>query len=225
MGTAAPVSSGGAWGFSSTTVDSYVAAMVSGDNISMNAHEHSTDTPEVAISGGVSHSKPPSTTSAANASLSTTGRTSVNSPWSSTRAVLPPSAAATEAGGQLQFNQTYRYVASVALVCLLLVCVAWEGFIAPLKPEGSWLVLKALPLLLPLRGVLRGRLYTYQWASMLVLLYVMEGAVRVVSDTDASSVFMAGLELLFALVFFVAAIAYVRPSKKHFKQQKKRVDD
>src|SRR5690606_38408357 len=121
----------------------------------------------------------------------------------------------------VQFNQHYRFVASASLVCLILVCVAWEAFVAPLKPEGSWLLLKALPLLLPLRGILRGSLYTYQWASMLVLLYVMEGAVRLVSDTDSASVIMAGLELLFAVIFFVAAVAYVRPSKKHYKQQRR----
>ncbi|MBM3355478.1 MAG: DUF2069 domain-containing protein, partial [Betaproteobacteria bacterium] len=55
-----------------------------------------------------------------------------------------------------------RRAASATLVGLLALCVAWELWLAPLRPGGSWLVLKALPLLAPLFGVLRGRRYTYQ---------------------------------------------------------------
>lgn len=106
-----------------------------------------------------------------------------------------------------------RLGASALLIALIVLCVAWELFVAPQRPGGSWLVLKVLPLLAPLRGVLRGRVYTYQWAAMLALLYVMEGAVRVLSDTDATSVAMAWVELLLAGGFFVCAVAYVRPAK------------
>jgi len=78
-------------------------------------------------------------------------------------------------------------------------------------------VLKVVPLLLPLRGVLRGSLYTFQWASMLSLLYVMEGAVRVVSDPSPVSRTLAGIELALAGAFFVAAVIYVRPAKRAAK--------
>jgi len=81
--------------------------------------------------------------------------------------------------------------------------------------------LKVIPLLFPLRGVLKGRLYTYQWAAMLSLLYVGEGSVRVMSDVDSASVAMAWLELLLAGGFFVCAVAYVRPAKKAARQARK----
>ena len=50
--------------------------------------------------------------------------------------------------------------------------------IAPLRPGGSWLALKALPLLLPLKGIFSGTIYTYRWAIMLVLAYFAEGVMR-----------------------------------------------
>lgn len=96
-----------------------------------------------------------------------------------------------------------------SLVALIFVCLAWELWFAPLRPGGSWLALKALPLLAPLAGVLRGRVYTYQWALLLVLAYLGEGAVRAWSETGAARV-LAGIEIALAVIFFTTAIAYVR---------------
>ena len=62
-----------------------------------------------------------------------------------------------------------RLGAGSSLVALIMLCLAWEGWLAPLKPQGSLLILKALPLLLPLFGILKGKRYTYQWASMFIL--------------------------------------------------------
>ena len=90
---------------------------------------------------------------------------------------------------------------------LIGLCVAWELFLAPLRPGGSWVVLKALPLLAPLFGILHGRRYTYQWSSMLVLLYFAEGATRGWADTGTSQM-LAWLELTLALIFFLASIRY-----------------
>jgi uncharacterized membrane protein len=118
-------------------------------------------------------------------------------------------------------NDKYRLGASAFLVALILACVAWETFVAPLRPGGSWMSLKVIPLLFPLRGILKGRLYTYQWAAMLSLLYVGEGSARVMSDVEAVSVMMAWLELFLAGGFFVCAVAYVRPAKKAARQARK----
>lgn len=118
----------------------------------------------------------------------------------------------------MRLSDNYRLGASAFLVALILACVAWETFVAPLRPGGSWLSLKVVPLLFPLLGILKGRLYTYQWAAMLSLLYVGEGAVRVMSDVDSTSVMMAWLELFLAGGFFVCAVAYVRPAKKAARQ-------
>lgn len=107
-----------------------------------------------------------------------------------------------------------RLGASVSLVALIILGLAWEFFIAPLRPGGSLLALKVLPLLLPLRGVLRGNLYTMQWAAMLILLYFMEGVVRAWSDPSPASNLMAVIEIVLSLTFYLCAILYLRPAKK-----------
>src|SRR5690554_3319940 len=90
----------------------------------------------------------------------------------------------------------WRRLAIVSLLALIVLCLTWELWLAPLRPGGSWLVLKVVPLLLPLRGILRGRLYTFQWAAMLSLLYVLEGAVRGMTDPNPTSAILGWLELL-----------------------------
>jgi uncharacterized membrane protein len=74
------------------------------------------------------------------------------------------------------------------------------------------MVLKALPLLAPLLGILNGRRYTYQWASMLILAYLAEGVMRAVSDSGMAAA-LALAEVLLALVFFGCAVFYARLSR------------
>lgn len=102
-------------------------------------------------------------------------------------------------------------IAVASLLGLIGLCVAWELWLAPLRPGGSWIVLKAVPLLAPLRGVLHGRTYTMQWASLLVLLYLAEGLTRGVSESGLSAALAFG-EALLAGVFIIGAGLYVRES-------------
>lgn len=104
-------------------------------------------------------------------------------------------------------------LAGASLVALIALCVVWELWLAPLHAHGSWLVLKALPLLLALPGVLRRDLYTLQWASMLALCYLAEGSVRATSERGASAL-LGAIEVVLALVFFAACLAYVGPFKR-----------
>jgi uncharacterized membrane protein len=102
-----------------------------------------------------------------------------------------------------------RLIAGASLIALIFLCIAWELRLAPLRTGGSALVLKALPLLLPLFGVLRGKRYTYQWSSMLILAYFTEGVVRAWSERgDGRALALA--EIVLSLVFFTAAICYAR---------------
>jgi len=114
----------------------------------------------------------------------------------------------------VELNPALRRLAAASLLALIVLCVAWETMLAPLRPGGSWLLLKALPLAFPLRGVLRGDLYTFQWASMLSLLYLMEGLVRATSDPSGASAVLAWAEVGLSLAFFLSAIFYVRPAKR-----------
>jgi uncharacterized membrane protein len=102
--------------------------------------------------------------------------------------------------------------ACASLVALVFLCVAWELFAAPLKPGGSWLVLKALPLLAPLFGVLRGRRYTFKWSTLLIWAYAAEGATRMYTDTGLAAR-LAFVELVLSLAYFGAAVAYLKTTR------------
>ncbi len=102
-----------------------------------------------------------------------------------------------------------QVAASFALVALILLCLAWELWLAPLRPGGSFLALKALPLTLPLGGIFKGKRYTYQWSSMLILAYFAEGATRAWSENGLSQA-LALAEVALSLAFFAAALAYAR---------------
>lgn len=96
-----------------------------------------------------------------------------------------------------------------SLLGLITVGLAWELWLSPLRPGGSWLVLKVIPLLLPLRGMLHARRYTFQWVSLLALLYVLEGSGRLFLEHGTGAILAAG-ELFLALVLFATAIGCVR---------------
>ena len=102
-----------------------------------------------------------------------------------------------------------RWLAVGSVLGLILLALAWELFLAPLRPGGSWLVLKALPLCIPLAGLLKNRLYTYRWVSLVVWLYFIEGVVRAWSD-KAPSNYLAMLEIVLCMTLFVACTMHVR---------------
>ena len=107
--------------------------------------------------------------------------------------------------------KSLQILSSVSLIALIFLCLAWELWLAPIRPGGSWLVLKTLPRLLPLMGILKGRRYSYQWAPMLMLAYFTEGVVRAWSDVGLSA-WLAGAEVALSMVFFFAAIFYAKLS-------------
>lgn len=124
----------------------------------------------------------------------------------------PPGLPATVTEGAIA-RGAFAVGAAVALVALIALAFAWERWLAPLRPGGSSLVLKAVPLAAALPGVVRRRLYTLQWASMLVLLYLAEGVVRGMSDAGLSAQ-LGWLQTALALAFLACALAYVAPFKR-----------
>jgi uncharacterized membrane protein len=116
--------------------------------------------------------------------------------------------------------RTLNLVSSGLLIALIVLCVLWEGWLAPLRPGGSWMILKVLPLMAAVFGILKGRRYTYQWLSMLILLYFTEGVMRSF-DAGLTGV-LALLEALLAAALFVSVLLYARataPSRQAFAQQ------
>lgn len=109
--------------------------------------------------------------------------------------------------------QLSRTLAVVSLLGLVVLSVAWELWIAPLRPGGSWLVIKALPLCLPLAGLLKHRMYTYRWVSLLVWLYFTEGVVRAFGDAPPSR-WCAMAEIALCLLLFAACVMHVKGRQK-----------
>ncbi len=105
--------------------------------------------------------------------------------------------------------QHIRWLAVGSLLGLIVLSLGWELFWAPLRPGGSWLILKAVPLCLPLVGLLKNRMYTYRWVSLAVWLYFTEGIVRATSDRSPGNM-LAMVEVGLCLALFVASVLHVR---------------
>ena len=102
-----------------------------------------------------------------------------------------------------------RTVAVASLLGLIVLGLAWELWLAPLRPGGSWLALKVLPLCVPLAGLLKHRMYTYRWVSLMVWLYFIEGVVRAWGDRAPGS-WLAMLEIFLCLSLFASCAFHVR---------------
>ena len=119
----------------------------------------------------------------------------------------PADQASTLAGSRRSARLDRALTASILALALLLAL--WELWLAPLRPGGSWLALKALPLALALPGLLRGSRYTRQWLSLLLPFYLAEGIVRAFSETGRVRLLSAG-EVVLAVVAFVIIVSMLR---------------
>ena len=111
-----------------------------------------------------------------------------------------------------------RWLAAGSLLALIALCLAWELVLAPLRPGGSWLALKALPLCIPLAGILKNRMYTYRWVSLVIWLYFTEGVVRAWGD-PAPSAWLAGGEIVLCVLLFTACTLHVRLRQRNARAQ------
>lgn len=106
--------------------------------------------------------------------------------------------------------RSLNLISSVLLIALIVLCIAWEAWLAPLRPGGSWMMLKVLPLLAAVFGVLKGRRYTYQWLSMLILLYFTEGVMRAWDAGIGGT--LAIVEAVLSAALFTTVVLYARNS-------------
>jgi uncharacterized membrane protein len=102
-----------------------------------------------------------------------------------------------------------RWLAFGSTAGLIVLGLAWEMWLAPIRPGGSLLALKVLPLVIPVAGILKNRMYTYRWLSLLVWLYFTEGATRAWSDRPPGN-YLAMIEVALCLVLFTACAMHVR---------------
>lgn len=112
--------------------------------------------------------------------------------------------------------QAARWLAVGSLLGLIALALGWELLWAPLRPGGSWLALKALPLCIPMAGLLRNRMYTYRWVSLVVWLYFIEGVVRAWGDKAPGNT-LAMVEVALCLLLFVAVVLHIRLRQRNAK--------
>ena len=117
---------------------------------------------------------------------------------------------------QAQTINRIRWLAFTSTLALIAWGIAWELAWAPVRPGGSTLVLKVLPLCFTLAGLLMNRMYTYRWLSLLVWLYFTEGVVRAYSD-KAPGNYLALAEVVLSVVIFVACVLHVRLRQRYAK--------
>jgi uncharacterized membrane protein len=94
-------------------------------------------------------------------------------------------------------------------LALTLSLLAWIGAGYP------WLicVIAVLPLLAPLRGLLRGSRYTYAWSTLFAIPYVAFAVTELLVNPQAR--WVAALSLLLVFAWFCAMIFFLRASRVH----------
>jgi uncharacterized membrane protein len=122
-------------------------------------------------------------------------------------------ARARQAAKSVEFT---RWLAVTSLVGLVVLGLGWELSWAPVKPGGSLLALKVVPLCFALAGLLKNRMYTYRWLSLLVWIYFTEGVVRAYGDRPPGN-WLALAEVALCLGLFAACVLHV---KRRFKNAK-----
>ena len=102
---------------------------------------------------------------------------------------------------------------AVALVAALaLIEALWEWKLAPLRPGGSWLALKALPLAALWWPLARGHRRARQIASLLRPLDFGEGLVRALTEHGRHAQ-VAAMATALALAALVAVLLSVRAKR------------
>jgi uncharacterized membrane protein len=104
---------------------------------------------------------------------------------------------------------TSERLAIATVAALVLLELLWELWLAPLRPAGSWLALKALPLALLWPGLARGARKARQWLALLLPLYVAEGIVRALTEGGRHGIVALAATIL-AGVAFAALLASFR---------------
>ncbi len=131
--------------------------------------------------------------------------------------MMPSAMQSPEAAAVPPVVETTRWIAVASLLGLIALGLAWELWLAPLRPGGSLWAIKVIPLFFAVPGILRRRMYTYRWTSLLVWFYFAEGVVRASGRGLGDSVPLALLEIALSIVLFTACALHVRVRLRNAK--------
>ncbi|GAB5380594.1 MAG: DUF2069 domain-containing protein [Aliiglaciecola sp.] len=122
----------------------------------------------------------------------------------------------------MQLNTSfYRKLALISYFGLLIWVPIWHLFLA--EPVGRSLqfevflaVVWTIPLLLPLRGIVKGLPYTHAWANFIVMFYIIHGLTSIYAVENET--IYALIELIFSTGMFVGCSVYARKRGKELGQ-------
>lgn len=113
--------------------------------------------------------------------------------------------------------KTSLYITLSGYFALLFLLIVWHGFMHPATKQPWLLVVFIItPLLLPLRGFLKEKPYTYAWTSFVILLYFMHGVVEVWANENER--IYALLEVYLSIQVYIGAIYYARLQGRALKK-------
>lgn len=115
-----------------------------------------------------------------------------------------------------------RFFYSLALLGyfgLLILLSVWTVYLAPptIFPISIVLLFYVGPLLIPMRGLLHGKLYTHAWVHFMALFYFIVGVM--VAAGNAAERNYALAQVAFSILMFVGSMMYVRVKAREVKQQ------
>lgn len=105
----------------------------------------------------------------------------------------------------------WQWITVASVLLMVLLTMLWELWLSPLYPGGSWLAAKALIMLLPLRGLLHGKRYTFQWYTMFVLLWLLEGIMRAYAEQGVGR-YLALIQVVLVVISYTTANLYAKYS-------------
>ncbi len=110
-----------------------------------------------------------------------------------------------------------RVLALAGHLLLLTLLLNWLTWLAPAArvPVPVMLLVVTVPLLLPLRGLLHGRIYTHAWTSFLALPYFAFGVDALAAGIEP--IWLGWAAVLTSLALFGGAIGYTRLRERELR--------
>ena len=105
----------------------------------------------------------------------------------------------------------FQRLAQCGYFGLLLLIPLWHLYLSPpIKEINPWLITSIwlIPLLFPLRGIIKGNPYTYAWSGFIALIYIMHACVIIMSDEQERV--LAVVELGLASIFLMGNIYFAK---------------
>jgi uncharacterized membrane protein len=108
----------------------------------------------------------------------------------------------------------WHRAAVASVFALALTELLWETLLAPLRPGGSWLALKALPVALLCLALGRGSHKARQVASLLLPIYFGEALVRALNEGGRHALVAATAAALAAFAFGALLMSFRRARER-----------